>query len=530
MKADGFFPGKGSTIQTLMATLIIMPTFLAGGYIQPFLGGIVTYPSFYTGFPEVDTTTSPAHLKAHRSLIEGVVNACVNLGSVLGALSCMYTGNRLGRRLSVAIGAIINIFGTAIFISSYNLGQLIAGRLILGFGIGMTIATAPVWQAETSTTHNRGHHVIVAGIGTAGGVALSSWLTYLFGLVHLHTDGHESWNWRVPGLMTGVFALVILASTYAFPESPRWLVMAGRHEDARRILARITDDDVNSETVIADLYAVIRANDEAAEAADFWSIFRMGKEKMSYRVFLACSSQWYSQMAGSALITYYSRQLFRTIGLDQDLANILGSVVLTWKWLCCFISFFTIEMAGRRKLFLVSGIGMTVCMFCLAICGSQVSAERRAPAYAGVVFAFIFVIFYPIGFLGPNYVYSQEIITTRFRAPASGLSIGVHWLTSFTVSLTTPLGFNAIGWKYYLVWGGSAASSIPIVYFLYPETTGLSIEEIDGVFIDSSSILDTPRLARERVKQKREMQGEEGIQLSDGQFKSEDVQVERPEN
>lgn len=377
-----------------------------------------------------------------------------------------------------------------------------------------------MWQAEISTVHKRGYHVITAGIGTAAGVALSSWLTFAFG--HVHT--HSVWNWRVPGMMTGVFALVIICSTYIFPESPRWLALVNRHEEARRNLARVTDQDIDSEAVTRDLFAVIRANDEAAEGATFWSLFKMGKEKMLYRLFLACSSQWYSQMAGSALITYYSKQLFTVIGLDADLASILGSVVLTWKWMCCFISFFTIELAGRRKLFLISGIGMTICMFCLAICGSQVKAGHLGPAYAGVVFAFIFVIFYPIGFLGPNYVYSQEVITTRYRAPASGLSIGTHWLTSFTVSLTTPLGFTAIGWKYYLVWGASAATSIPIVYFLYPETTGLSVEAIDQIFIDSTSILDTPKLAAHRAHAGHQSTD---VERFEGHFKPEDVQIEK---
>lgn len=392
----------------------------------------------------------------------------------------------------------------------------------MGFGIGMCVATAPVWQSEISTVHKRGHHVIVAGISTGGGVALSSWLTFAFGKV---SHPSSSWPWRVPGLMTGVFALVIIVSTYAFPESPRWLALVNRHEEARANLARISDDAIDSPQVTRDLLAVIRANDEAAEGANFWSLFSMGKEKMLYRILIACACQWYSQMSGSALITYYSKQLFGTIGLDTDLANILASVVLTWKWLCCFISFFTIEMAGRRKLFLISGIGMTTCMFCLAICGSKVNKENLAPAYAGVVFVFLFVIFYPIGFLGPQYIYSQEIITTRYRAPASGLSLGVHWLTSFTVSLTTPLGFTAIGWKYYLVWGASAATSIPLVYFFFPETTHLTMEEIDQLFIDSNHVLHTPMLARERIKEVRARKSAPDVERFDGHFKPEDMQL-----
>lgn len=73
--------------------------------------------------------------------------------------------------------------------------------------------------------------------------------------------------------------------------------------------------------------------------------------------------------------------------------------------------------------------------------------------------------------------------------------------------MTTPLGFTALGWKYYLIWGASAASILPVVYIFYPETTDLSIEEIDHVFIDSTGVLATPRLAEIRRKEARGRRG-----------------------
>jgi hypothetical protein len=77
--------------------------------------------------------------------------------------------------------------------------------------------------------------------------------------------------------------------------------------------------------------------------------------------------------------------------------------------------------------------------FCLAICGSQVTEDNLVPAYIAIVFAFIFVAFYPIGFLGVNFLYSQEVITTRYRAPASGVSTATHWISAFVVACKSPL-------------------------------------------------------------------------------------------
>ena len=69
--------------------------------------------------------------------------------------------------------------------------------------------------------------------------------------------------------------------------------------------------------------------------------------------------------------------------------------------------------------------------------------------------------------------------------------------------MTTPIGFASLGWQFYLVWAAVALSIIPCVYLFYPETTGLSVEEIDQVFIDSPGVFGTVHMAEERRKQKK---------------------------
>ncbi|GFZ48901.1 hypothetical protein JCM24511_06650 [Saitozyma sp. JCM 24511] len=487
---------RGEPLQHLMLFAVIIPNFVAMGFAQSFFGGIVSYKSVYTLFEQVNTTTTTGSLKAHNSLIQGTVNACLNLGAVIGCLSCMFVGNRLGRRKTVVIGAAIEIIGTILFASAFAYAQLIIGRLLLGIGLGMMSATLPTWQAETSRTHKRGHHVIIDGIAIGSGIALASWINLGFSYI----SGDMQWKWRIPAMTTGILGLMVLCFTLLFPESPRWLALKGQNDQARIMLAAVLGEEPESDHINRVLANIIHTNDEAAESAPITALFTMGKEKMLYRILLACSVQWYSQMAGSGLITYYSTQLFTTIGLSSELSKILAACVLTFKAICATIPFATIEMAGRRRLFMLSGAGMALCMFCLTICASQVSRTVDA-GYAGVVFVFLFVAFYPIGYLGVNFLFCQEIITTRYRAPAAGVSTSVHWFTSYVVSLTTPLGFTALGWKYYLIWGASAATIVPVVYFLYPETTDLSIEEIDQVFVDAPSVLSTPRLAEERRKE-----------------------------
>jgi hypothetical protein len=216
------------------------------------------------------------------------------------------------------------------------------------------------------------------------GIALASWINLGFSFI----SGDMQWKWRIPAcvhvvhvphshsspntvqyttliclsMTTGVLGLMVLCFTLLFPESPRWLALQGDNDKARVMLAAVLGEEPESDHINRVLANIIHTNDEAADSAPITAIFTMGKEKMLYRIFLACSVQWYSQMAGSGLITYYSSQLFTTIGLSSELSKILAACVLTFKAICATIPFATIEMAGRRRLFMLSGAGMALCM------------------------------------------------------------------------------------------------------------------------------------------------------------------------
>lgn len=165
-------------------------------------------------------------------------------------------------------------------------------------------------------------------------------------------------------MTTGVLAVVVILFTFMFPESPRWLALKGRYEEARQVIGLVDDVDPDSEHAHFILASFTSMNEQSAESASFSSLFKYGREKMLYRLILASATQLFSQMSGSALITYYSEQLFTTVGLSHDLSKILGATDLTFKLICCAIPFFTIERAGRRKLLMIAASGMSTCMVC----------------------------------------------------------------------------------------------------------------------------------------------------------------------
>jgi hypothetical protein len=163
-------------------------------------------------------------------------------------------------------------------------------------------------------------------------------------------------------MTTGILAIVVMIFTFMFPESPRWLALQGRMEEARQVIAVIDDVEPDSPHVDFIIASITSMNEIAGEKASFFSLFKYGKEKIVYRLLIASATQLFSQMSGSALITYYAETLFTAVGLSHDLSKILGATDLTFKFICCAIPFFLIERAGRRKLLIIAASGMSTCM------------------------------------------------------------------------------------------------------------------------------------------------------------------------
>ena len=122
--------------------------------------------------------------------------------------------------------------------------------------------------------------------------------------------------------------------------------------------------------------------------------------------------------------------------MTPELSRVLTGACLTWKFLSCFVAFFTIDRFGRRALFIFSGFGMASCMMSLAICTSFPDTNGAAMG-AAAFFIFAFNFFVPIGFLGANFLYCTEVAPMRLRVPMASISTANHWLWNFVVVMAS---------------------------------------------------------------------------------------------
>lgn len=126
--------------------------------------------------------------------------------------------------------------------------------------------------------------------------------------------------------------------------------------------------------------------------------------------------------------------------------------------------------------------------------------DNAATLKTTVFFIYLFFFVYVLGFLGIPFLYASEVAPTHLRAPTCGLSTATSWLFNFLVAEITPIAFNNIGWRYFLVYCCLNAAFVPTVYFFFPETAGRSLEEIDAIFESSKSIFDPVPVARKLPK------------------------------
>ncbi|KAH8197593.1 hypothetical protein TruAng_008225 [Truncatella angustata] len=452
-----------------VAIAIIAGTdFALFGYDQGVMGGLLTLPSFLRYFPEIDTVRGGPHA----SNIQGITVGGYTLGCFFGAVATIWLGNVLGRKRTIFLGSCIMIVGAAIQAASFSLPQLIVSRWITGFGNGMNTSTVPTWQSETSKAHRRGQMVMIEGSLIVFGVMLSYWIDLGFSFLE-----PSSLSWRFPIAFQIVMALFIVILLPGLPESPRWLILKGRDDEAVRVLCALSQLPPEDPKVQSD-YRAMRDVVEEMSRGTFADCFKRNKN----RTILAYVNQMFQQISGINIITYYAATIFENnIGMSGFTSRLLAALNGTEYFIASWIAIFTIEKYGRRKLMLFGAIGQALSMAVLAGTTSNVS---HASGIAAAVFLFVFNSFFAIGWLGMTWLYPAEITPLEIRAPANAIATTANWIFNFMVVMVTPVAFANIQWRTYVVFAVINAFMVPCVYFCFPETAGRSLEEMDEIFHD----------------------------------------------
>lgn len=209
-------------------------------------------------------------------------------------------GEKLGRRKSVACGAIISMVGALLQATAYTRAHLIVGRIVSGVGLGFINSTVPVMQAEFSPKASRGIYVCAQLSTLNFGIFLVYWIDYAF---VSHTS---SYAWRIPTILQCIILVAILGLLTLIPETPRWLASHDRPDECLKVLARIagtSEDDAHVQRLHTTITETVAF--ENSRQAGWKDIVKSDPIKSRRRFLIACAIQIFQQYVRLNLISLF---------------------------------------------------------------------------------------------------------------------------------------------------------------------------------------------------------------------------------
>jgi sugar porter (SP) family MFS transporter len=289
-------------------------------------------------------------------------------------------------------------------------------------------------------------------------------------------------------------------------------VKQGRLEEARAVLCRLRGQPPESKYIEVELSEVV-ANAEYEKqiirtegyfgtwAACFSGSLFEAKSNVR-RTILGTSLQMMQQWTGVNFIFYYSTPFLQSTGAIKN--TFLISLIFTLVNVCSTpISFYTMERVGRRPLLLWGALGMLICQYLVAIIGVTVGFNKTHIGPAGVAvannisavnaqiaFIAIFIFFFASTWGPGAWVVIGEIFPIPIRSRGVALSTASNWLWNTIIAVITPYMVNQdkgyLRSSVFFIWGGLCTCAFVYSYFLIPETKGLSLEQVDRMFEETT--------------------------------------------
>ncbi|KAA8515289.1 hypothetical protein F0562_018481 [Nyssa sinensis] len=407
-----------------------------------------------------------------------VLVGILSIVSLLGSLAGGKTSDAIGRKWTMAFAAVVFQAGAGVMALAPSFTVLMIGRLLAGIGIGFGVMIAPVYIAEIAPAVARGSLTSFPEIFINLGILLGYISNYAFSGLPVHI------NWRIM-LAMGILPSVFIGfALFVIPESPRWLVMRNRIDEARSVLLKTNESEREVEERLAEIQlAANHTGSEKYEEKAVWREFLNPSPAVRRMLITGCGIQCFQQITGIDATVYYSPTIFKDAGIKSNSELLAATVAVGFtKTIFILVAIFLIDRVGRKPLLYVSTIGMTTCLFSLGLTLSVLGDDS-----VGIKLAILSVCgnvaFFSVG-IGPVcWVLSSEIFPLRLRAQASALgavgsrvSSGIIAMSFLSVSRAITVAGT------FFVFAAISVLSVAFVFKCVPETKGKSLEHIEMLF------------------------------------------------
>jgi SP family arabinose:H+ symporter-like MFS transporter len=388
----------------------------------------------------------------------GVAFSSLLFGCAIGAAFAGRLSDRYGRRsvlLWIALLFALTSVATAV---AWDFPSFLIARFTGGLAVGAVSLVSPMYVAEVAPAAVRGRLGALYQMSIVTGILVSYCINYL-----LHDIGPDNWRWMFgTGVIPSVifFALILRA-----PETPRYLIMAGRRAEARAVMERIGDSQ-------AEMSAAVAAGPDST-GRSWRELLRPGTRRA---VFVGFWLAILIHFSGINTVIDYAPMIFQSAGWQLDAALLSTFVVGLANFLFTLVSFWTIDRYGRRPLYIVGSLGMAVALAALTI--SVILGHFSGPLALVLILAYLAFF---ASCIGPVFwTLVPEILPTHVRGTAMIVPVLTQWVANAIVVLLFPAALNRLGQApTFAILGAVSLAQALFTWRFVPETRNRTLEQIE---------------------------------------------------
>jgi len=387
------------------------------------------------------------------------------IGCALGALIAGVSADKYGRRITLMICAVLfAVSGLGASLSN-ELYLFILFRLVGGLGVGAAAMVSPMYIAEIAPAKLRGRLVAFYQMAIVIGILLAYFSNYLF-------DGWGTSNWRWMFASQAMPSILFLLLLFVVPETPRWLIMKGKKNEAAQILAKISQE--------MPINAAVHEIEQSFQNDHKISLRLLFSKTYKPVLFIGILVAVFQQVTGINSIIYYAPVIFKETANDSSSSLMQTIIMGVVNVIATFGAIALVDKLGRKKLLVSGCVIMGISLIAVGLCFQY----RYFDNYIVLVFMLLYVAAFGSTLGAVVWVYLAEIFPNRIRSIALSVATLALWLADFVVTLTFPVLTKQLGIAGTMfIYAGFCAVAFVYMLFKVKETKGKSLEEVESLFI-----------------------------------------------
>jgi len=392
---------------------------------------------------------------------EGFLTGSLALGCILGCVMAGNIADSKGRKPGLMMAALIFAASSIGMALSHNLTIFILMRFAAGIGVGMASMLSPMYIAEVSPPEKRGRNVAINQLTVVIGILVTNLINY-----KLADYGVNAWRWMF-GLGTVPAALFLLGVLW-LPESPRWLIKAGKINQAKKVLNKIG----NAYFVEQTFNKISTSMGGGEEKQTYKSVFA---KAIRPAVVVGITLAIFQQLCGINVVFNYTSTIFEAVGANLDrqlfetvaigIVNLVFTIIAMWQ----------VDKLGRRPLMLIGSLGLSILYIILAFL-----LQSNAQANLVSVFVLLAIATYATSLAPVTWVLISEIFPNSIRGKASSVAIVALWSAYFILVFTFPILAKWLGaFGPFYLYAVICLAGFFFVKRKVKETKGQTLEELE---------------------------------------------------